>query len=397
MWAFDDVKALIEGVRVAGLQSATEQSLVVPDLLRKEFERRLQAELESYPKDYFVYVELPGLSPSRLDEELLVLSNQIALVRTSMPLEKIERLVRPGFAVGVENLLGNATSFDQALEALRPISSVLLEQDSVYLRVTESGALPDIFFGEEPAFLPRALTFVKIVVFYGLEIGLFERREIFRNRHHDPGRRTIAHVAVHSKHGDEQRLEKMPRDFENFLRGITFYWANENGCKRLRRRSVELDLHPIVRFLSMLHSSVHAQRIAAGIEWLLDSLVTTNQTLSLVQSCIGMEAVLGDSTSAAYELGITARLSERFSYLMGTSAENRSELRDQFRAVFAKRGDLVHARRHRLSPHDLQVVHAAQKMLQELIRKELSLLLELPHVVLGRMDPMEIKRNLKTL
>lgn len=142
---------------------------------------------------------------------------------------------------------------------------------------------------------------------------------------------------------------------------------------------------------------MHAQRIAAGIEWLLDSLVTTNQTLSLVQSCIGMEAVLGDSTSAAYELGITARLSERFSYLMGTSAENRSELRDQFRAVFAKRGDLVHARRHRLSPHDLQVVHAAQKMLQELIRKELSLLLELPHVVLGRMDPMEIKRNLKTL
>lgn len=179
MWAFDDVKALIEGVRVAGLQSATEQSLVVPDLLRKEFERRLQAELESYPKDYFVYVELPGLSPSRLDEEMLVLSNQIALVRTSMPLEKIERLVRPGFAVGVENLLGNATSFDQALEALRPISSVLLEQDSVYLRVTESGALPDIFFGEEPAFLPRALTFVRIVVFYGLEIGLFERREIF--------------------------------------------------------------------------------------------------------------------------------------------------------------------------------------------------------------------------
>ncbi|MES2248851.1 MAG: hypothetical protein V4645_16350, partial [Pseudomonadota bacterium] len=128
---------------------------------------------------------------------------------------------------------------------------------------------------------------------------------------------------------------------------------------------------------------------------LVDSLVTTNHTLSLVQSCIGIEAILGDSAPGGYELGITARLSERFAYLMGTSAGNRSELRDRFRAVFAKRGDLVHARKSRLPPSDLQIVHTAQRMLQELVRKELSLVLNLPPVVLGRMNPMDIKRNMK--
>jgi hypothetical protein len=395
MWSVDDVRRLIEETQTTALHSESKQVLADPAVLCKELEDRLQAELESYPRDYFVYVELPGLDPDFLDEELLVLSDQIALVRTSAPFKKIERLVRPNFPVGLGNLLADVSSIEEAREALRPVSDFLLEQDSVYLRVTESGALLDFLFGEESALLPRALTTVKIVVFYGLEIGLFKRREIFRSRHHDPGPRTIAHVAIHAMHGDEQQPEQMSRDLENFMRGVTFNYSDEKRDELSSCRNVEADLQPVVRFLSILRADANAQRIAAGIEWLIDSLVTTNQTLSLVQSCIGIEAILGDSTPGAYELGITARLSERFAYLMGTSAENRNALRDQFRLVFAKRGDLVHARRHRLPPHELQVVQIAQKMLQELIRKELSLMLDLSPGVLSQMDSMEIKLNMR--
>lgn len=395
MWSVGDVRDLIERVRQKVLRTGSEQVLAVPAVLRDELEGSLQAELESYPRDYFVYVELPGLSPGCLADELAILSDQIALVRTSAPFDGIERLVRPNCPVGAGDLLANVSSMDEAREALRPISSFLLEQDSVYLRITESGGLPDLLFGEEPALLPRALTVVKIVVFYGLEIGLFVRREIFRSRHLDSGRRTIAHIAIHAVQGDERRPEQMPRDLENFVRGVTFDRLDEKEVEPYQRRNMAPDLHPIVHFLSTLHFDPHAQRIAAGIEWLIDSLITTNQTLSLVQSCIGIEAILGDSAPGAYELGITARLSERFAYLMGTSAENRSALRDQFRLVFAKRGDLVHARRHRLPPHELQVVQIAQKMLQELIRKELSLMLDLPPGVLSQMDPMKIKLNMR--
>ena len=394
LWSTGDVRDLIEQTRDKVLRTASQNVLSVPELLRKELEHRLKTELESYPRDYFVYVELPGLNPSRVDEELLVLSDQIALIRTSAPLEKIERLVRPSLPLVSGDLLANATSLDEAREALRPISSFLLEKDSVYLRIAESGALPDFLFGEEPALLPMALTSVKIIVFYGLETGLLERREVFRSRHHDPGPRTISHVAIHARHGDEQRPEKIPRDFENFLRGVTFSYPGEKELDPTHRRDVVLALQPVVSFLAILHSDAHAQRIAAGIEWLIDSLATSNQTLSLVQSCIGIEAILGDSVPGAYEPSITARLSERFAYLMGTSAEDRNVLRDQFRAVFAKRGDLVHARRHRLPPHEIRILQGAQKMLQDLIRKELAMVLKLPQDALSQMDPMDISRNL---
>ncbi len=41
------------------------------------------------------------------------------------------------------------------------------------------------------------------------------------------------------------------------------------------------------------------------------------------------------------------------------------------------------------------MVQIAQKMLQELIRKELSLMLDLSPGVLSQMDPMEIKLNMR--
>ncbi|MES2247982.1 MAG: hypothetical protein V4645_11910 [Pseudomonadota bacterium] len=268
MWSIRDVKVLVEDTRVEVLRTASQQVLASPALLLQELEGRLQAEFESYPRDYFVYVELPGLNPDRLEKEILVLSDQIALVRTSPPFDQMERLVRPDFPVGVENLLAHATSLDEAREALRPVSSFLLEQDSVYLRVTESGALPDFLSEEESMLLPRAFTSVKIVVFYGLEIGLFERREIFRSRHHDPGIRTIVHVAIHAVHGDEQQPVQMSRDLENFLRGVTFNYSDENKFEPSQRRNLIDDLDPIVQFLSMMRSDAHVQRIAAGIEWL---------------------------------------------------------------------------------------------------------------------------------
>lgn len=396
MWSCNDLDNLIEDTLAEVLRAADEPLLATPSLLRKKIESQLQAKLESYPRDYFVYVELPGLNPSRLDEELLVLSGQISLLRTSPPFEQIERLVRPNIPDGAGDLLNNVNSIAEVREALRPISAFLLERDSVYLRIAESGALPDFLFGEEePAFLPRALTSVRIIVFFGLEVGLLERREIFRSRHHDAGPRTIAHVAIHEVSGETMQPAQLPRDFENFLRGITFSHPDNNDSEVTPRRDLVHDLHPIIHFLSMLHSEPHAQRIAAGIEWLIDSLLTANKTLSLMQSCIGIEAILGDSTQGSYEVGITARLSERYAYLMGTSADNRSELRDRLRAVFAKRGDLVHARRHRLSPYDLQVVQTAQELLHDLIRKELSLVLDLPLIVLSQMNPMQIRRDLR--
>lgn len=395
MWSIDDVKDVVSEIQGDLFHKACDQTLAMPALIRAELERRLEAEFESYPKDYLVYVELPGLDPRQLGAEVLVLSDQISLINTRAPLQYVERLVRPSLVADVDHLLKDVESMDEAFEALRPINSCLLKQDSVYLRISESGALPSFTSEQEPAFLSRTLATVKIFLLYGLEIGLLDRRNIFRYKHNDPGPRTIVHAAIHAINSEEKQTVEIPRDFENFLCGLTFSNSYEENTERFQCNGFERELRPVSRFLSILPVDAYARRIAAGIEWLLDSLLATNQTTSLLQSCIGIEAILGDENPVAYESGITARLSERFAYLMGTSIHNRRELRDQFRTIFAKRGDLVHARRHRLPPHDLKIVQAAQRMLQELIRKELTLFLDLPITTLSKMNTVDIKSNLK--
>ena len=88
------------------------------------------------------------------------------------------------------------------------------------------------------------------------------------------------------------------------------------------------------------------------------------------------------------ELGTTARLAERYSYLMGDSVPDRIRLREDFRKIFLKRGELVHARKTRLSLRDNWIVPKAQEMLQRLIRKELSLHLGIDA---GRLVKMQLE------
>jgi hypothetical protein len=83
---------------------------------------------------------------------------------------------------------------------------------------------------------------------------------------------------------------------------------------------------------------------------------------------------------------MTVRLAERYSYLLGHSVADRIQLREDFRKIFLKRGELVHARKTRLSLRDDWVVAKAQEMLQRLIRQELSLHLGIDAARLAKMQ-----------
>jgi hypothetical protein len=266
--------------------------------------------------------------------------------------------------------------------AIAPVAAVLLRRETVYLQISEEGFLSLFHLNEVPAVLSAALLKLKILLVFAMEIGLLERKEVYRLPYPTDGDRGESiHIACHEATDSGKACLGLPSDMANFLRGITFVNSGQltiSGMKEL--------LTPVLDFTEKLGSDEHAVGIGAGIEWLLDSLISSNQTISLLQSCIGMESILGERGSGMQELGTTARLAERFSYLMGHSVPERIQLREDFRKIFSKRGELVHARKTRLSLRDYWVVPKAQEMLQELIRKELSLHLGIDAAHLAKMQ-----------
>ena len=372
IWTIDDVgdvlwwflhgkSDLLTGV--VGSLSAAENIELLDQLCLEAIQ-----ELESYPRQYNIYIELPGLYWGGETITELVLTDSMTLLGTAKPSVATSALIRPDRPLGDTSLASTAEEF---MEAIAPIAAILLRRETIYLQILEKGFLSPSHLNEVPAILSAALLKLKVLLVFAMEIGLLERREVYRlDCPTDGDYEEPVHVACHEA-----------VDMANFLRGMTFTKSGQLTISGIR----EL-LTPILEFIETLSSDEHAVGIGPGIEWLLDSLISSNQTISLLQCCIGMESILGEKSSGMQELGTTARLAERYSYLMGNSVADRIRLREDFRKIFLKRGELVHARKTRLSLRDYWVVPKAQEMLQRLIRKELSLHLGIDAVRLVKMQ-----------
>ncbi len=114
------------------------------------------------------------------------------------------------------------------------------------------------------------------------------------------------------------------------------------------------------------------QRIRTALEWNFDADHADNQTLSFIQACIGLEALLGDD---AEDEPLVGRLADRAAYLLGQTEEDRKQIRKSFRAFYAVRSKVVHGRSARLRPSDVTQLHAALAMLRDVINEEAARML----------------------
>jgi hypothetical protein len=358
LWSFVDRKRNFTIEKIGHLSDPENTSLL--DQLCDDTIR----ELESYPRKYNIYIELPGLFWGGESITEIVLSESMALLGTKPASAATNTLTRPDRTLGDTEA---AATLDEFVEAIAPVAAFLLRRESVYLKISELGFLRDLPTYEAPHLLATALTKLKILLVFAMEIGLLERREVFRATYVDERDQSgPVHVVCHEAHASGKNSMSLSTDMSNFLRGIIFV-----NAEQLDIHCIDELLAPALNFITKLSQDEHAVGIGSGIEWLLDSLISSNQTISLLQCCIGMEAILGERSSGAQELGTTARLAERYAYLMGHSVHDRVQLREDFRKVFLKRGELVHARKTRLSFQDHWLIPKAQEMLQNLIRKEL--------------------------
>lgn len=101
--------------------------------------------------------------------------------------------------------------------------------------------------------------------------------------------------------------------------------------------------------LNLTDDTSDAIRIKTALEWEFESNRSENQTVSFVQACIGLEALLGDNDQ---DEPLVTRLADRCAYLLGKGGAARADLRKKFRSMYDIRSKLIHGRKARLDPHE---------------------------------------------
>ncbi|MES0290852.1 hypothetical protein [Citrobacter freundii] len=127
------------------------------------------------------------------------------------------------------------------------------------------------------------------------------------------------------------------------------------------------------------HESKEALRIRAAIDWLVQSDVVDDETISFIQICMGLESVFGDDDN---EGSLTTILADRCAYLIGKNIKDRREIKNLFRDIYRIRSKIVHGVRNHLSEKEEYLQHIARAFLSRSILKEidnLELLLNVAH------------------
>ncbi|WP_431484190.1 hypothetical protein [Pseudomonas solani] len=165
---------------------------------------------------------------------------------------------------------------------------------------------------------------------------------------------------------------ELPRSISDFLSGL-FLSPSRLAQKRTTTTNIQNDLeHSIARMARLLQSDhPHSDKIRAAAEWQIDAQSTHNETMALIQLCIGLESIYGDDSPNG---GLTETLSDRCAYSLATSHHERTRIKKEFKEIYKLRSKIVHGVINNLKPEDRIHSRNALKLLRDSIKRESGLL-----------------------
>ena len=119
-----------------------------------------------------------------------------------------------------------------------------------------------------------------------------------------------------------------------------------------------------------------AKEVLTAAEWAFDASAERNETLSYLYTAIGLEAALGSDAKRVVE-----SLSDRLSYLVGTTRSEREKIQNEFTKFYEHRSKIVHGRIAQLRGAESELLRWGNGMLYRAIRRELSLIDEVATAV----------------
>ena len=242
----------------------------------------------------------------------------------------------------------------------------------MYLRVSASGYATENADASANAF---ALSRVKQALEFGRCLGLFRLRYASDQAH------CFSHSAIDPK--TEQYWVTQSLEVTSYLARVNLV----DGVFESAAATLEVvdNSKPEVQaeiFLKKYRTASEVLRrplddsdataIRTACEWSFDSRAGRNETIAFLQSCIGLEAILGEATSLDEPL--VGQLSDRCAYLIGKTIRDRRDIKKLFRDVYNVRSKLVHGRSARLEARDADILHSARQLLTDVISREATLM-----------------------
>lgn len=111
--------------------------------------------------------------------------------------------------------------------------------------------------------------------------------------------------------------------------------------------------------------------IKNSLEWGFDSITNRiDKKISLIQLSVALEAILGDEKNS--QLGVTEKLADRCSYLIGRNIVDRKKIKEDFMKFYDLRSKLVHGRISTLSNDNKLMLYWGQDTLEKVLKREMT-------------------------
>ena len=328
----------------------------------EELEQRLSDFLRSLPRPYHSYWYLPSIEPFGL--ERMQLAEDVALVKLAASDDLPTRKEYP--------TLGDLFAGGGLLAAAAYGSEPKLVPGRMYLKVTAQGFATE---DRDTSANILALSRVKQVLEFCRCLGLFQIT------YGNPQGHCFSQSALDPK--SEHVWVNQPPEITRYLGRVTLAPSALESAATApkiadpRKPEVQSDIflkkfRTAAEVLRRPADDTDAMAIRTACEWSFDARINSNETISFLQHCIGLEAILGEG--ANLDDPLVSQLSDRCAYLIGKTIRERREIKEKFKAIYKVRSKLVHGRGASISPKDADMLYEVQRLLTAVIARETSLI-----------------------
>ena len=332
---------------------------------------RIIAYLESIPRRYFVYFELPSVRGIGVKE--INLTDDISFV---------ERVDENDFSEIKITASGLGRMGLGLYGTLRKEQLYICIQTNGYSDGTlESSAVKKAYSRFKQVFLLAKLSGALIETKETVRLGL---GQVLGSYYNNPQAFVVDAMESNAEKNYSISLPRVVSDYvskisinENILKPdeyevIVEKFENKDAltpndkAKILKKR-----FQHAVKLLQSSDEDKNVKPTKTAIEWAFDSLTNDNETLAFIQACIGLEAILGDENEDQKRL-LDDKLADRCAYLLGKNFSERKNIKEKFVKLYNIRSKLIHGRKAELDEEQMYFLRFSQRILNGIIWKEIS-------------------------
>lgn len=342
-----------------------EEEVLVSDLVDiKKIELSTEEVLKvfkSIPRKYSFFIKLPNFNIT--DYSFTDLANGVSIV-SIFPKELSDEAM---FSSLIKKRGSTSGSGDTGLN------------HGVYLRISVEGYCGSARINST---VEKVFSILKQFLFTGIISGHFRigERKSFWGINHDSNVHFIDTLFPH----EVSKIEGVPEDFIKLLSSIIVDPDHMKRClpdkndiepQSILARMLAGPKNPYLlnqnglKVLNSREGDANTASIKNALEWGFDSYIKSSEpTMAFILTAVALEAILGDSK---LKEGVTERLADRCSYLVGMNISERSIIRAKFNEFYSVRSKLIHGRQRRLSPDDSTLLLWGRNILSQVLYREI--------------------------